>query len=467
MFENIEDLQLFELLVEGEDDGVFATSFVETPAIERDFVYFNKQKVEFQAIDDEKRLVAGPMLIPNKKIIRMDEQLGMYNVFFTPETIEKIARKFAKNKYSNEVTIEHDRKVNDVYLTESWLIEQSAKDKSNLYGFTLPKGTWFGIWKVDNDKVWEDVKAGIYKGLSIEGIFEHKASTMKSSQLFSKDIDELNENEADVILSYIKNLVKKDLRYKKKERILMESFSDYPDDVKNNAKNVLEFVDRNGWGSCGTPVGKQRVNQLAKGEPISLDTIKRMYSYLSRHEIDLENSKSYSDGCGKLMYDAWGGKSALSWSRNKLRELGEIELAVVGPRGGIKESPKAPKGDTPNRNPKGEGTAEGKATGKRGAKVSAEDEKTLQQKVDDFNERDSNTKYGRATLGALKSVFQRGLGAFNVSHSPVVKSASQWAFARVNAFLYLLKNGRPESAKYTTDYDLLPKEHPKYSKDES
>jgi hypothetical protein len=320
-----EDLQLFELVVDAEEDGVFANSFVEEPAIERDFVFFNKQKeVQFQAIDNEKRLVAGPLLIPNKKIIRMDEQMGMYNVFFKPETIELIARKFMKNGYNGEVTVEHDKKVNGVYLTESWIIEQSSKDKSNLYGYTLPKGTWFGIYKVDNDKVWEDVKAGKYKGFSIEGLFEHKASSMKSSQLFTKDINDLNDNEADVLLSYIKGILKKDLRYKKKSRILMESYSDYPDGVKNNAKKVLEYVDRNGWGSCGTPVGKTRANQLAKGEPISLDTIKRMYSYLSRHEKDLQSSTSYGDGCGKLMYDAWGGKAGLGWSRNKLRELGEL-----------------------------------------------------------------------------------------------------------------------------------------------
>jgi len=105
-----------------------------------------------------------------------------------------------------------------------------------------------------------------------------------------------------------------------------ESFADYPDGVKGNAKRVLEYVEKNGWGSCGTPVGKQRANQLANGEAISLDTIKRMYSYLSRHEADLESSKSYGDGCGKLMYDAWGGKAALGWSRNKLRELGELDV---------------------------------------------------------------------------------------------------------------------------------------------
>jgi hypothetical protein len=104
-----------------------------------------------------------------------------------------------------------------------------------------------------------------------------------------------------------------------------ESYSDYPDGVKGNAQNVLDYVEQNGWGSCGTPVGKARANQLAKGEAISVDTIKRMYSYLSRHEVDLESSTAYGDGCGKLMYDAWGGKAALGWSRNKLRELGQLE----------------------------------------------------------------------------------------------------------------------------------------------
>jgi len=456
-----EDLQLFELVVEAEDDGVFAVSAVEEPAIERDFVFFNKQKeVQFQAIDNEKRLIAGPLLIPNKKIIRMDEELGMYNVFFKPETIETIARKFMKNKYGDVVTLEHGKKTSGVYLTELWLVEQSSKDKSNLYGYTLPKGTLFGIYKVDNDKVWEDVKAGKYRGFSIEGLFEHKASTMKSSQLFSKDIDSLNDNEADVLLSYIKNILKKDLRYKKKSRIEMESYSDYGQSISNNAKRGIELNEKVG-NKCATQVGKVRAQQLANGEPISVETIRRMYSYLSRAETYYDESDTQA--CGTISYLLWGGKSALSWSRNKLRELGELELAEIGPRGGIVKSPKAPKGDTPNPNPKGEGTAKGDASGKS-AVVSKEDEKTLQGKVDDFNKRDSNTKYGRATLGQLKSVFQRGLGAFNVSHSPRVQSASQWAFARVNSYLYLLKNGRPENPKYTTDYDLLPKGHPKADK---
>jgi hypothetical protein len=142
----------------------------------------------------------------------------------------------------------------------------------------------------------------------------------------------------------------------------------------------------------------------------------------------------------------------------------EGHFAKVGERGAIVASDKAPKSDTPREDPKGEGSAKGDASGKRGAEVTKEQEATLQNKADEFNAKDSNTRNGRATLGQLKSVFQRGLGAFNVSHSPVVKTASQWAFARVNAFLYLLKTGRPENPKYVTDNDLLPNKHPKAGK---
>jgi hypothetical protein len=215
-----------------------------------------------------------------------------------------------KNKYNGEVTVEHAKKVNDVYLTESWIIEQSGKDKSNLYGFTLPKGTWFGIYKVDNDKVWEEVKAGKYKGFSIEGIFEHKASTEKFSQLFTKDINDLNDNEAELLLSHIRTLLKK--------KVKLESYTDYPQSATNNAKRALEWVEKNGWGSCGEATGKARASQLANREPISRDTIARMASF-KRHQQ--HKDVPYSEGCGGLMWDAWGGSEGVEWAINKLKEI--------------------------------------------------------------------------------------------------------------------------------------------------
>jgi hypothetical protein len=111
------------------------------------------------------------------------------------------------------------------------------------------------------------------------------------------------------------------------ESLQFESHNDYPQEVKDVAKRVLKWVDENGWGSCGTGVGKQRANQLANGEPLSVSTIHRMYSYLSRHKGDLKSSKSYDDGCGKLMYDAWGGEPALHWSERKIQILNRKNMS--------------------------------------------------------------------------------------------------------------------------------------------
>jgi len=140
------------------------------------------------------------------------------------------------------------------------------------------------------------------------------------------------------------------------------------------------------------------------------------------------------------------------------------EYAEIGERGGIKKSPKAPKSNTPNESPKGKGTAKGDASTTRGAVVTKEVEETLRKKADDFNEKYKDKLGYGVNIGMLKTVYQRGVGAYNTSHSPEVKSAGQWAQARVNAFLYLIKEGRPQNKKYVTDYDLLPKEHPKKEK---
>lgn len=141
-----------------------------------------------------------------------------------------------------------------------------------------------------------------------------------------------------------------------------------------------------------------------------------------------------------------------------------LVFAEIGERGAIKESKKAPKSTTPNPKPTGVGSARGDASGKGGADVSEAVEKNLREKVKEFNDRYADKlKWGKLTIGQLKSVFQRGKGAYNVSHSPKVKSADQWAYARVNAFIYLWRTGRPENAKYKGDNDLLPANHPKYT----
>ena len=279
----------------------------------------NKQEIVLQSVSDEKRLVAGPLLLPNKKILRVSEDGLPYAIYFSPETIETIARKFMKNKFNGEVTVEHgNKKVDGVYLTESWIIDETNRDKSNQYGFKLPKGTWFGVYKVENDSVWQDIKDGKLKGFSVEALLEHKISSVNPKQLFSTDvlelsIEDLTNEQAEVILNEISVLLKK--------KVQLESYSDYGQEIRNNAKRGIELNDKVN-NKCATQVGKVRAQQLANGEPISLDTIKRMYSYLSRAETYYDETNT--EACGTISYLLWGGKSALSWSRNKLRELGEL-----------------------------------------------------------------------------------------------------------------------------------------------
>ena len=314
-------MKLFELTIDDEFlDEVFAISLVEDPAIESNFVWFDKEKVQFEKIDNEKRLVVGPVLIPNKKILRIDGEGKPYEVFFKPETIEKLAQGYLKKGYQAKTTVEHEDKVSGVTLVESW-IKTSKLDKSNSYGLNLPIGSWVGMFKVDNDDIWKDyVKNGEVKGFSIEGIFSHDLVKQSKQNI----LDNILNEEAEYLLNEVRRVVKEDKRYKDGKRVELESYNDYPQGVKNNAKKGIELNEKSG-NKCATSVGKIRATQLSKGEPISLSTIKRMHSYLSRAEAVYREKQNDSTACGNISYLLWGGLAGLSWSRNKLRELGELQ----------------------------------------------------------------------------------------------------------------------------------------------
>jgi len=232
-----------------------------------------------------------------------------------------------------------------------------------------------------------------------------------------------------------------------------------PEGVRNNAKRGIELNEKVN-NRCALQTGKVRGQQLAQGEAVSLDTVKRMYNFLNRHAKNYDPNDSKA--CGTISYLLWGGKAGLAWARNILREEGQ-DLAEIGPKGGVKRSKKAPKSDTPNPSPKrgSDKNKPGAAASEGKVKVPASVEKTLKKKSDEFNERYKEKLGYGVSLPKLRVVYQRGVGAFQTSHSPNVKSAEQWAQARVNAFLYLVRNGRPENAKYVGDNDLLPKGHPK------
>lgn len=453
----MEEIKVIELIIDEENgvSGIDAISIVDDPAIQEDFIMLSSQEVKLAEVDDEKQILMGPALIPNKKIYRRSGE-DEYYIYFSPETVRKASELYLARGYQNNATLEHEDKLEGLSVVESWIIDDTNQDKSRKYGFDLPNGTWMVSMKVYDDSVWSNyVKTGKVNGFSIEG---HFADAMERPQ------EQLPEETAEELeaLSVIEELTEA-------MDVELRTYNDYPKAARENAQKVLNWRLRYGRDEVKgmTRVGWRRANQLAKGQKISRSTIARMASF-NRHrknaQIDPDLRGTPWKDAGYVAWLGWGGTEGVEWAIRKMEQFRKGNFAEVGPKGGVKESPKAPKSDTPNPNPKGEGSAKGDASGKTGAKVSAQDKKALQKKADDFNDRYKEKLGYGVTVGMLSSVFQRGLGAFNTSHSPNVKSASQWAHARVNAFMYLVKNGRPENAKYTTDYDLLPKKHPKAPK---
>jgi len=172
--------------------GVNAVSVVEDPAIESNFITLKEDnKIELAEVSKERRILLGAALIPNKPILRIEDGKEYY-IFFSKETIAKVALMFAKNKYSDQVTEEHEKPVKGMTIFESWLTEDKEKDKSAFYGLDVPVGTWCISMKADNDDIYNLAKQGKIKGFSIEGYFSDKVEKKELSKE-NHEIEMLNE----------------------------------------------------------------------------------------------------------------------------------------------------------------------------------------------------------------------------------------------------------------------------------
>ena len=292
-------MRIVELIIDEQDDqsGIDAISVVMSPAIEQNFIHLSKHEILLKEIDAEKKILMGPALIPDKQIYRKnDKTKDEYYIYFSKATIRKASELFLMNANQNNSTLEHSQKLKGMSVVESWIIE-GENDKSKNYGFDLPQGTWMISMKVNNDEIWDKVKLGEVKGFSIEGYFA--------------DRYEMN-NEEEIIIEKLKKILE------------LETYNDYPEQAKENAKVALRYAEENGWGSCGTPVGKARANQLANGENISEDTIARMASFERQRQ---NSNKELGDGCGRLMWLAWGGDEGVEWAQRKLKQIRNEELA--------------------------------------------------------------------------------------------------------------------------------------------
>ena len=126
-------------------------------------------------LDEEQRKVVGAMLIPNKLILRIDENGKGFYVYFSEETVRAIAEKAMREKLIDRINLEHNPDVPvKGYMTQSWIVENPETDRGVAYGMKMPKSTWMAEYKIEDDNVWQMIKDGVVNGFSIEGMFQNK-----------------------------------------------------------------------------------------------------------------------------------------------------------------------------------------------------------------------------------------------------------------------------------------------------
>ena len=234
---------------------------------------------------------------------------------------------------------------------------------------------------------------------------------------------------------------------------------DLPEYIKSAARKGLDYYGKKlaGAGIVASTVREAR--EMAAGR-ITEDKVIRANAWAARHMVDLDASKNSNandkefPGAGAVAFYLWGinpldPQPAMDWFASKSEAIKEERVDAPAPKKDqITGSEKNPAGSA--KAPAGAGTIE----------LSEAIETGLANKAKEHNDSVGDNPAKRATVGMLRTVFRRGAGAYSTSHRPGM-TRDQWAYARVNAFLYLLRNGRPENDKYVGDNDLLPKEHPR------
>ena len=184
--------KIVELIINEENESlaIDCISLVSEPAIEENLIFMSKAKnnLTLAKIDTEKREIISPALIPDKNIYRVDENGDDYYVYFSKDTVKNCAYSFLKNNNHHKATYQHQERVSGVLTVESWIIEDPKMDKANLYGFNLKRGTWMVKMKIENEELWQKVKSGDIKGLSIEGYFTSKYQEMQKTEPTNEEI---------------------------------------------------------------------------------------------------------------------------------------------------------------------------------------------------------------------------------------------------------------------------------------
>ena len=237
------DLPLYDITLEDFEQGMYKISLVDKPAIEENFIYFSKTEVIEMFANEEKREVVGPIMIPNKKILRFSPENGYYYVRFTEQTIRDIMYNYSKKGLFNEFGIHHQYDTKDVVLLEVWM-KESENDKSTDYGYDLPNGTVFVKTKIESDELFKAIKEGEVNGFSIEIQADIKPVNNEQMNEFAF-AKELGKMEAQ-FESMISNFEAKIKSLEEENAILLETMTSFEEQFGGveDLKNAVEMIQK-------------------------------------------------------------------------------------------------------------------------------------------------------------------------------------------------------------------------------
>lgn len=167
---------IYELIINEEDEtGVDYIALVDQPAIESNWIAFNKQEVkeQFTIQDEEKRIISGYLMKADFPIVRLDENNEKFHVIFRADTIFKIMSKYMENGFNSNTNLNHDKNqlAEGVFLIESKILDKKRKSFKTEGFEDAPEGSWWGSMYVKNDEIWKQIKQGEFRGFSVEGNF--------------------------------------------------------------------------------------------------------------------------------------------------------------------------------------------------------------------------------------------------------------------------------------------------------
>lgn len=197
--------RVFELKINPVENSIVnAIAFVEEPAIEVNFLAFNKEYDSYRfSVNDEKMELIGPAMIPNQYINRIDQETGeAYDVFFSENTIREISQQYFKHGFQNNLNLNHSLVPAKSFIFQSYIVDES-KGIYSPKGIKCPNGTWIIGVKVEDKDTWNDIKAGKVKGFSIEGTFKLIESG------FANESESIDDIEIMKVLDQLNAIIKK------------------------------------------------------------------------------------------------------------------------------------------------------------------------------------------------------------------------------------------------------------------